>query len=74
MAEQQRKVDGLLAQLSSATDEATRLKLQKQLEAERAATEAIRSKGGGGPAPKAGGGSGAPKAKCTPGDPLCSDL
>jgi hypothetical protein len=65
MAEQQRKVDALIAKLSSATDEATLLALQKQLDAERAATEAIR-KGNRVPARSV--------CNCVPHDPLCSCL
>jgi hypothetical protein len=65
IAEQQRKVDALLTQLSSATDEATRLALQKQLDAERAATEAILK---GNRVPARG------VCNCVPNDPLCSCL
>lgn len=72
MKEQQAKVDGLLAQLSSAKDEATRLALQKQLDEEREKQKKLTSGGGGRPA--AGGGAAKPACNCTPGDPLCSCL
>ncbi len=73
MREQQSKVDGLLSQLSSAKDEATRIALQKQLDEERVKQEAMKKGiGGGGARPAAG--AGAPKKSCPPGDPLCSDL
>jgi colicin import membrane protein len=68
------KVAALLQQLSSAKDEATRLALQKQLEAEQEKQKQLRAgaaRSGG--APASGGGS-KPKGNCTPGDPLCSDL
>lgn len=42
IAEQQKKTESLLSQLSSAKDDATRLALQKQLDEERAKTEAIK--------------------------------
>jgi colicin import membrane protein len=72
--EQQAKIDSLIGQLSSASDEATKLKLQKQLQAEQAAAAALTKPGAAGP--------GGPKpttpakaaCKCTPGDPLCSCL
>jgi colicin import membrane protein len=75
LTEQNKKVDSLMAQLSSASDEATRLKLQKQLEEERAKTERIRTSGGGAK-PSGGGNTGAASkpCNCTPGDPLCSCL
>jgi colicin import membrane protein len=65
-----------MAQLSSASDEATRLKLQKQLEEERAKTERIRTSGGGAKSSGGNTGSGAASkpCNCTPGDPLCSCL
>jgi colicin import membrane protein len=70
--EQDDKVNGLLGQLESAKDQATKDALQKQLDEERIKAENLRKNvGGGGPRPTGGG---APKAKCTPGDPLCSDL
>lgn len=71
--EQDDKVNGLLSQLESAKDQATKDALQKQLDEERVKAENLRKNvgGGGGPRPVGGG---APKAKCTPGDPLCSDL
>ncbi|MFT3764472.1 MAG: hypothetical protein QM820_02980 [Minicystis sp.] len=72
LKEQQAKVDGLLAQLASAKDEATKLELQKKLEEEQRKSETIR-KGTGGPGPK-GDAPAAPKKKCTPGDPLCTDI
>ena len=73
--EQQQKIDSLIAQLSSASDEATRLKLQQQLKAEQAKHEALAKPGAGGT-----GGAAKPNTptkpacKCTPGDPLCSCL
>jgi colicin import membrane protein len=73
IAEQQKKTDSLLSQLSNAKDEATKLALQKQLEEERAKTESIK-KGSGGPGRPASPGDAAPKKKCTPGDPLCTDI
>ncbi|APR77650.1 Hypothetical protein A7982_02997 [Minicystis rosea] len=72
LKEQQAKVDGLLAQLASAKDEATKLELQKKLEEEQRKSETIR-KGVGGPGPR-GDAPAAPKKKCTPGDPLCTDI
>jgi colicin import membrane protein len=72
--EQRKKMESLLAQLAGANDEATRLKLQKQLDEERAKSDAMTKKTGGGA--KAGGASGGtkPACNCTPGDPLCSCL
>jgi colicin import membrane protein len=72
MKEQQSKIDGLLTQLSSAKDEATRLALQKQLEEEREKAKKIPT-GTGGPRP-AGATGPKPACNCTPGDPLCSCL
>lgn len=63
VAEQQRKIDSLLAQLSSGADEALRLKLQKQLAEARLEAERL--------------GKGARPSKpcnCQPSDPLCSCL
>jgi len=73
MREQTAKVDGLLSQLASAKDEATRAKLQKELEEERLKQESLKTGGArvGGPGPVK---TGPAKSKCTPGDPLCSDL
>jgi predicted RNase H-like nuclease (RuvC/YqgF family) len=59
--EQGRKIEALLAQLVSASDESTRATLQKKLDAARA--EADRLKKGGKPA-----------CTCQPSDPLCSCL
>lgn len=73
MEEQRKKVDSLIGQLSSASDEATRLKLQKQLDEERAKTEKIRVGVGSGGRPSSGTGAAKP-CNCTPGDPLCSCL
>ncbi|WP_437492918.1 hypothetical protein WME75_19240 [Sorangium sp. So ce1014] len=76
--ESESKMSGLRDQLSSAKDEATRLALQKQLEAEQQKQEQLRRGGGSGrPAaggqPASGGGTKAP-CNCAPGDPLCSCL
>jgi colicin import membrane protein len=71
LKEQQARIDGLLSQLTSAKDEATRLALQKQLEEEREKQNKLRT-GGGGPRP-AGGGAAKP-CNCQPADPLCSCL
>jgi colicin import membrane protein len=72
MEEQRKKVESLLGQLSQASDETTRLKLQKQLEEEQAKTAKIRAGGGGGPKPA--GDKAAKPCTCPPGDPLCSCL
>lgn len=61
-AEQARKIDALVATLSSANDEATRARLVKELEAAKAATERLK-KGGT-----------RPPCNCVPSDPLCSCL
>src|SRR6185436_16640507 len=71
--EQQKKTDSLIWQLANAKDDAEKAKLQKQLDDERAKTESIRKSTGGGPRPASGGDT-APKKKCTPGDPLCTDI
>ena len=69
----QKKTDSLLSQLANAKDDADRAKLQKQIDDARAASETLKkgSGGGGGPRPA---GDAKPKAKCTPGDPLCTDI
>jgi colicin import membrane protein len=67
--EQQRKIEALLGQLSSAKDEATRLALQKQLEVEKSKLEKLKPGGYGTKAPAP-----AKPCNCTPGDPLCSCL
>ena len=73
LIEQQKKVDALLADLANAKDDATRAQLQKQLQEEQQKQQQMR--GGGGVRPAGGAGApAAPKPKCTPGDPLCSDL
>jgi colicin import membrane protein len=72
LKEQAAKVEGLLNQLSSAKDEATRLALQKQIEEAQEKQKTLRS-GGGGAKPASGGGA-ATKCNCQPGDPLCSCL
>ncbi|MFO0758245.1 MAG: hypothetical protein U0359_17250 [Byssovorax sp.] len=72
--EQQAKIDSLMTQLSSASDEATRLKLQQQIKAEQAAKEALSKPGAGGPAGPKPDKPAKPACKCTPGDPLCSCL
>jgi colicin import membrane protein len=72
--DQQKKTDSLIAQLSSAKDDAERARLQKQLAEEQAKTESIKKSspaGAGGPRPA---GDAPPKKKCTPGDPLCTDI
>lgn len=69
--EAQAKIDNLSAQLTSAKDEATRAKIQAEIDAAKAAQAA--PKGGGGPIKPAGGAK-TGGSKCTPGDPLCSDL
>jgi uncharacterized protein YlxW (UPF0749 family) len=65
-----RKEQELQASLANAKDEATRAKLQAELEAQKKATAAARGavKVGG-----SGGGSKPPKPgrNCSPGDPLC---
>ncbi len=75
--ESEGKMAGLRDQLATAKDEATRLALQKQLEAEQQKQEQLRRGGGGRPAaggaPASGGGTKAP-CNCAPGDPLCSCL
>ena len=72
LKEQAAKVEGLLNQLSSAKDEATRLALQKQIEEAQEKTKALKGSGGGA---RPTGGSGASKpCNCQPGDPLCSCL
>jgi len=69
----QSKINGLSADLAGAKDEATRERLQKELEAAKAQAAktqgAIRSFGSGKPA----GGGDAPKkaCNCDPNDPLC---
>ncbi len=73
MAENQKKVEGLLQQLASAKDEATRLALQKQLDEEKAKQDQLRRSHGGGARPASGGGP-KPACNCPPGDPLCSCL
>jgi len=64
-----RKESELQASLANAKDEATRAKLQAELEAQKKATAAV------GKAIRGGGSSGAAKPKagknCSPGDPLC---
>lgn len=75
LAEQSKKVDSLLTQLAGANDEATRLRLQKELQEAQRATESMKTGRGGGARPAAGAGAaGKPKGKCAPGDPLCTDL
>jgi colicin import membrane protein len=62
-----RKEQELQASLANAKDEATRAKLQAELDAQKKATQAVRGaiKGGGeGKKTKSGG-------NCSPGDPLC---
>jgi colicin import membrane protein len=71
LEESQRKIEGLISQLSSAKDEATRLALQKQLEEEKAKSDTIRKSSGG---PAKADAPAAPKKKCAPGDPLCTDI
>jgi len=64
----QRREQDLQASLANAKDEATRAKLQAELEQQRAHTQAV------GRAVRSGGSSDAPKKKasnCSPGDPLC---
>ena len=73
LAEQQKKVDNLLSELSNAKDDATRAQLQKQLQEEQAKQQNM-ARGGGGPRPAGGGAAAGPTKKCAPGDPLCSDL
>lgn len=72
LKEQEGKVNGLLSQLSSAKDEATRLALQKQIEEAQEKTKALQ-RGGGGAKPASGGGAAKP-CNCAAGDPLCSCL
>ena len=62
-----RKEQELQASLANAKDEATRAKLQAELEAQKKATAAARG------AVKSSGGGDKPakKSNCTPGDPLC---
>jgi colicin import membrane protein len=62
-----RKEEELQGSLANAKDEATRAKLQAELDAQRAKTQAA------GKAVKGGGPSDAPtkKKQCAPGDPLC---
>jgi colicin import membrane protein len=72
LKEQAAKVEGLLNQLSSAKDEATRLALQKQIEEAQEKQKAL-TRGGGGAKPSGGGGAAKP-CNCQPGDPLCSCL
>jgi len=75
LEEQQHKTDSLNAQLANAKDDVEKAKLQKQLDDEKAKTETIRKGGGGGAVRASGGGGDAPpKKKCTPGDPLCTDI
>jgi colicin import membrane protein len=74
LLEQQKKVDSLLADLTNAKDDATRAQLQKQLQEEQQKQQQMRGTGGTRPAAGGAGAPAAPKAKCTPGDPLCSDL
>jgi ferredoxin-NADP reductase len=66
-------IDNLKKQLESATDEATRQKLQRQLdEATKKATAVRGASGTGGPRPTGPSApAGAGKGKCAPGDPLC---
>jgi hypothetical protein len=60
----QARIDGLLSQLSSAKDDATRLALQKQLQEEQQRQQdALVAKRSGGTKPP---------CNCSPGDPLCS--
>jgi colicin import membrane protein len=75
----QAKIDGLLSQLSSAKDDATRLALQKQLQDEQQKQQdALSAKKTGGGGPRSGAaaspGGSKPPCNCTPGDPLCSCL
>jgi colicin import membrane protein len=72
--ESEKKVGSLLDQLSSAKDEATRLALQKQLEAEQERQKKLTVGGGGRPAAGSPGGGAKPPCNCQPGDPLCSCL
>jgi len=71
LKEQNDKIEKLLADLTSAKDEAQRAAIQKQLEE---AQEAKKKIGTGGP--RGGTGAAAPgkPCNCTPGDPLCSCL
>jgi colicin import membrane protein len=72
--ESQKKVESLITQLAGAKDDADRAKLQKQIDDERAKTEPTKRTGGpSGPA-RSSSGSDTPKKKCTPGDPLCTDI
>jgi colicin import membrane protein len=73
--EAQKKADSIKSQLDAAQSEAERERLKAALaDAQRVADSAKKSVGGGGPAPKAGDAPAAPKKKCTPGDPLCTDI
>ncbi len=73
MKAQEEKVTGLLGQLTSAKDEATRAALQKQLDEERTKQESLRKTLGGGPA-RPGGPAAPAGKKCDPSDPLCGSL
>lgn len=72
--ESEAKEGELRRQLDTAKDDATRLALQKQLEAEQEKQKQLRTGGGGraGGAPASGGNK--PACNCAPGDPLCSCL
>jgi predicted RNase H-like nuclease (RuvC/YqgF family) len=60
-AEQGRKIDALLAQLVAASDESTRVTLQKRLDAVRADVDRLKK-------------GVRPACTCQPSDPLCSCL
>jgi colicin import membrane protein len=74
MKAQEEKVTGLLSQLTSAKDEATRAALQKQLDEERTKQESLRKTIGGGGRPGAPAGAAPAGKKCDPSDPLCGSL
>jgi colicin import membrane protein len=70
--EQEAKINSLLTQLAGAKDDATKAELQRKLEEEQRKKDESGKRGGpatGGPAK-----TDAPKKKCTPGDPLCTDI
>jgi len=68
--EAQQKVDVLMDQLATATNDAQRAELKQKIEEEKAKQAGLRARSGGGDP----GRQARPACKCAPGDPLCSCL
>ena len=73
LEEQNAKVERLLADLTSAKDDAQKAAIQKQIEDAQEAQKKLKGSVGGGK-PSTGSGGPAKACNCQPGDPLCSCL